>query len=526
MDELIVELKRVLRSVQKYKNSILVFTIICGLLAFIATLIMSPVYESVALLRVHPQKMGVTFLDQAASQASGRQSIATYTEIMKSRGVIDPIIESGKLNGKSPTYGAYADSITTSSVRDTEMMRVMVTANDAREAQLKNELLLESFLKRLGEASIAEQKVVRVFIGERVQDARKALEDAEDLVGDYRQKENIVSPDSHTAFVASRLTALNTMRAENKVTIITAQARLASLDRQMKTSGTVMADNPIINGYKQKIVDLETKRVEYEAKFTPDHPFLKSVLSEIQQVRVAMDREIEKVVRMESPSDSKAYQELLSNRLKTQADMQTAMGVNERLETLEKDNEQLIRELPVKEQKFVRLMRDASLAQDIYIMLAKRYEEAKISEAMVVNDVQVFDNPTLPTAPIRPQKLMIVTMAVIFALAASTGAAIAFETLNRRIRNIEDVENYLNLPVLGLIPDHELAEKMNNKDDNNNDAIGLAKKGMNSLKTHINNSSHKTKSSINSSGKTIMSLYAGLCILSEFLWNISKKARG
>ena len=517
MDEIILEVKNFLRSIRKHRNSILLFTLLCAGMALLATMLMSPVYESSALLRVRPQKLGVTFLDQASSQASGRQSIATYTEIMKSRGVIEPIIESGKLNGNSPSYGSYAASITTAPVRDTEMMRVMVTANDPKEAQLKNTLLLESFFKRLDEASSAEQKIVRVFIGERVNDARKALEEAEDVVGRYRQQENIVSPDSHTAFVASRITALNTMRAENKVTVITAQAKLASLDRQMQTSGKVMADNPIINGYKQKIVELETKRVEYEAKFTPDHPFLKSVLSEVNQVRVAMDKEIDKVVNMEAASDSKAYQELLSEKLKTEAAMYTASGVNAKLEEIERDNEKLIRELPVKEQKFVRLMRDASLAQDIYVMLAKRHEEAKIAEAMVVNDIQIFDMPTLPTSPIRPQKTMIIFMAAIFGLAASTAVAIAFETMNKRIRNMEDIETYLGLPVMGIIPDHDLSEKL--KEDNNSDHFNM-------LKGHLNRGMHKIKESAKSTGKTFFSVYALLYLLAEHIHEFSKKTSG
>ena len=517
MDEIMLEVKNLIRSIKKYRNAIVAFTLLCSGLAFLATLLMAPVYESVALLRVRPQKVGVTFLDQASSQASGRQSIATYTEIMKSRGVIDPVIESGKLNGHSPDYDAYAASITTSPVRDTEMMRVMVTANDPKEAQLRNALLLESFLKRLNEAASTEQKIVRVFIGERVNDARKALEDAEDVVGRYRQQENIVSPDSHTAFVASRITALNTMRAENKVTVVTSQAKMASLDRQMKSSGKVMAENPIINGYKQKIVELESKKVEYEAKFTPDHPFLKSVLSEITQVKVALDKEIDKVVNMEAASDSKAYQELLSDRLKTEAAMQTAIGVNAKLDELERDNEKLIRELPVKEQKFVRLMRDASLAQDIYVMLAKRHEEAKIAEAMIANDIQIFDIPTLPTTPIRPQKTLIVLMATLFGLAASVSAAIAFETLNKRIRNMEDVEQYLSLPVLGIIPDHELSEKL--KEHDNNDHF-------HNLKGHIHRGVNKIKDSAKSSGKTFFSLYAMFYLLADYIDELGRIISG
>lgn len=46
-------------------------------------------------------------------------------------------------------------------------------------------------------------------------------------------------------------------------------------------------------------------------------------------------------------------------------------------------------------------MRDVSVADEIYIMLAKRLEEAKVAEVAVSTEVQVVDTATLPEDPVN-----------------------------------------------------------------------------------------------------------------------------
>ena len=59
--------------------------------------------------------------------------------------------------------------------------------------------------------------------------------------------------------------------------------------------------------------------------------------------------------------------------------------------------------LSEKEQKYLSLMRDVSVADEIYIMLAKRLEEAKVAEVAVSTEVQVVDTATLPEDPVKPK---------------------------------------------------------------------------------------------------------------------------
>ena len=120
--------------------------------------------------------------------------------------------------------------------------------------------------------------------------------------------------------------------------------------------------------------------------------------------------------------------------------------------------------LSEKEQKDLSLMRDVSVADEIYIMLAKRLEEAKVAEVAVSTEVQVVDTATLPEDPVKPKKLLTLLLAAFLGIFGGSGFVIAKELMNRTIKTTDDVANYLDLPVLGSVPDYESLKKSINKE--------------------------------------------------------------
>ena len=86
-------------------------------------------------------------------------------------------------------------------------------------------------------------------------------------------------------------------------------------------------------------------------------------------------------------------------------------------------------------------------------MLAKRFEEARISEVMQPTEAQIVNPAVEPEERIRPRRTLNVAIAAILGLFCGLGAAFFLEYMNRTIRTAEDVRDYLNLPVLGAIPD-------------------------------------------------------------------------
>jgi capsular polysaccharide biosynthesis protein len=79
---------------------------------------------------------------------------------------------------------------------------------------------------------------------------------------------------------------------------------------------------------------------------------------------------------------------------------------------------------------------------------------AEIPEIMNVDNVKILspavlkDNPS----PIKPRPLLNITIALVVGLMAGVGLAFLLEYLDNTIKTEEDIQNILQLPVLGAIP--------------------------------------------------------------------------
>ena len=94
-------------------------------------------------------------------------------------------------------------------------------------------------------------------------------------------------------------------------------------------------------------------------------------------------------------------------------------------------------------------------ARDIANEIPKVFtkEAKRITKA---NDIQVIDKAILPQSPIKPNKMMNITIAA--ALGAMIGLFVVFliEYLDNKLKTPQDIEKHLGLSVLGVVPNEKL----------------------------------------------------------------------
>jgi len=95
---------------------------------------------------------------------------------------------------------------------------------------------------------------------------------------------------------------------------------------------------------------------------------------------------------------------------------------------------------------------DAALASNVANSVAKVFSE-DITELMNVDNVKVLSVSGIPTAPVSPNILLNTAIAAVVGFLLGVGLAFLREVLDRRIRTEEQVQQILDLPVLGSIPD-------------------------------------------------------------------------
>ena len=99
-----------------------------------------------------------------------------------------------------------------------------------------------------------------------------------------------------------------------------------------------------------------------------------------------------------------------------------------------------------------RLVREVTVNKKLYSMLKEKLEEARITEAQKVSDISLVDPAIMPAAPLGPQETFNVSIGAILGLMIGFVIAFMLEVVDTSMETIEEVEELLHLPVIGVVP--------------------------------------------------------------------------
>ncbi len=160
---------------------------------------------------------------------------------------------------------------------------------------------------------------------------------------------------------------------------------------------------------------------------------------------------------------SSDYQPLqaLSQNIRDTQDNIIAFASNYRNILVQKENEARLkmaesqakqRMLPDDEYRLLDLERNKRISEDYYTSLYSKLQKLDIDGGVERDEIAVLDRALRPTAPINPSKRMQVFIGAGIGLAAGLALSLVMDFADRTLRTPAEVEKYLNLTVLGAIP--------------------------------------------------------------------------
>lgn len=461
-EELTIDLRDVWHTLKKNMGTIRKATFVTTALAVAYVLVVPPTYESQSMLRIKPERgISSSLLDETplGNSQTNQRILNTYQEILKSHGVVMPVIKATEKpndKGQYPAYDTYVQGkITTRPFKDTDMVLVSVKGKTPEQAQAANKALIASFMKRLTEIDQTKYAITRTFIEGRLATAQKELHEAEDKLNGFRKDHKIISADDAVKMASEKMSMTDKLKAQNQIDMEAASARAAAMNSAMHGNATSIADNNTIKSYNDQIAKLEAQRVEMATKYTSKHPSMVKINQDIAKLQGKLDEAVNQVARGKSASTNPVHNQLLAEKLRSEAEATVASSNLATIKAIEDKYGEDFDTLSDNQKEYLRLMRDVNVAQEIYSMLAKRLEEAKVAEVSISRDVAVVDEADLPTRPIAPRKARTVALGFLLGLLASSGFVVAKDLMNRTVKTSEDIEKYLGMPVLGQIPSVE-----------------------------------------------------------------------
>jgi len=111
-----------------------------------------------------------------------------------------------------------------------------------------------------------------------------------------------------------------------------------------------------------------------------------------------------------------------------------------------------LKSLPKEEFEYGILKRDISINERLYISLKEKLQEAQIKEAEKVDNVILVNPAIAPTRPFYPNKSRNYMVGMILGLFLGVTTALITEHLDTSIGKVEDVEGFIRVNVIGIIP--------------------------------------------------------------------------
>ena len=286
---------------------------------------------------------------------------------------------------------------------------------------------------------------------------RKAMEEAQQKLADFNRETGIVTSQSERESAVPKLAEFELDMRQTQAAIPAAEEHVRSLQALLdKTPPRITtqlhnSDNgALMQQLKSSLVNLEGQRVDLRNKYAPGDRMVQEVDTQIEQVKAAIDAQQRAPLKEETTDQNPTYGFLRQELAKAQADLAALRARSRSLENVDQSYRQTLVNRDQKQIEQAALLRDAKTAEDNYLLYLNKREQAHISDAFDKNrilNVSIAQPATIPFRPTNPAT-MILLLGWIFACLASTGVVLMQEQLNPTLRRPEQIEQYLDVPLL------------------------------------------------------------------------------
>jgi polysaccharide biosynthesis transport protein len=319
------------------------------------------------------------------------------------------------------------------------LLDVVFEAPDSRlAAEIANELA-HQFIQQDLNARAASSQQASTWLGERLAEQRKKVEDSEAALQRYKEQHDALSVEDRQNIVLQRLSDLNaavtrakTERLARETTY--AQVQRAEADPAGLDGVPAISSNTTVRQLQTQLGELRRQQVELGQRFGARHPEMIKIAGAIDTTQQRLSTEI-----------AKAAEVVKNEYLAAQSQEQSLQRA------LEEQKDEALR-LNKQDLEYGRLQREADTNRQIYNALLQQSQQTGITGEYKQSPVRIIDRAQPPDSPVRPQRKKFALLAMAMGLFGALGIALARELLDRRLKTPQEIHDYLQLPFLGLIP--------------------------------------------------------------------------
>ena len=434
-----IDLRKLFSIIGEQKKVIIPIIVICTVIAIVVAFVLPKSYQSNTLVRI--KSSGGSNLSGYAAKAAGfgidiggasSASPENYIELMKSREVLEPIIEQVDMpeedKEKLTTENFIKKYLEITNTKKTDLINITAYGKTPEEAQMISQSVADNFLTLMTKLNKEGNSSTINFLNDRMAIAKEEMETAENKLQAYQQEKGIYSPDDQAKALIDRLSAYDTNIAQLEAQEQANSAKLQDVTGQLEQQNSSLleyniSDNDAIMNLRTAIVNKQVELVGLEQRYTEEHPDVIQAKQELAELKRSLDREIQSAVNSKSATLTPVQGNLLMEKVQTETAKAVTSASLDALKSKQQEAEGNISTLSADSVEYMRLLRDKNITSEVYTNLVKAYENTRIQEAQESMDIQVIDAANLPREdmPAKPNKKIIVAIGFVLGIMISFG---------------------------------------------------------------------------------------------------------
>lgn len=477
-----VELREILLKLWRRRWAIAVLSLLFAAASAAIALLMTPEYAGEVYLAISPvrDRSG----DRAGSEsATGLESLQTEQYVLRSREMaeatveqlgldrdaeLDPWRSAGLLQrsfrviaagleearrssgaavhgqrqaaprSRTATIENYLKRLKVTPIERSRVVLIAYTSSNPETAARVANTVAELYIRKLMRSKAAGREQARKALSARLVALEQRVISSEMAVEDYRRKTGL-SSDKSSSLVTQKMAELNTQLVLAQAKRADAEARVAQLEALSAAPETADAMLEVLTSSSiQHLRDQEdaaqSRVTSLSLIYSEQHPKVAEARAQLDNAKAALRSEIAKTlqgVRNEFAIAKTREESLRRSLTELSGEVERANDGEVELHALE---------------------RKAAVERSIYERLLELGEAAEGNDATPVADAMILSASAVPTAPISPNRKMIVLIGLVGGLVVGSAYAFTAEQFVGGLRTKTQVERMLGVRCLAQIP--------------------------------------------------------------------------
>ncbi len=442
----------------------------------VLTLLATPLYEARSSVRIEPYGTRIVEGQNLEAMLPSNQIgelLATNMGVITSRALARMVAEDKNLAERPDFLGEGIDETRPPNISDEQwrerklslaaaklhssvtaelpqpnfIIEIAYKSEDPRIAAEMANAYSASFASMELRESMEGNEYAQEYLQEQIQVTRERLQEAEQAANQYARANGIIvqsmgSEDGEggQTITTSSLASINDQYSAARANRIDAEQRWRSVQNLPPSQLAEVQNNSLLQGLIAQRATAQGELADLRQRYLDEH---RLNAAKIEQIR-NLDSQISGIsndIRSAIRSD---YVVARNQEQALSAELAGMKG-----ETLSEQDRQV---------DYSVLEREAQALRTQLNALLQRFNEISTATDVQSGTINQLDSAVVPSEPYSPSLLRNMAIALIMGMAAAGGLAVLRETLDDRVRSIEDVEERSGLSLLGHTPHLEESE--------------------------------------------------------------------